>query len=243
MPKESFINVQNTRIPLRVKKEWRKTVRYSISKKSINLTVPSFYNRFQIADEYQKLNQWAQKQFLKSPQMIERFKIREYNDQDYFKIFGKVFILNIKIEKRKTFSAEIINKKILIKAPEHQDEQIRHKEIGLLLSRLFSKHFLAEIETRVQYFNKLYFKEKINSIRLKNNQSNWGSCSSNRNINLSSRLLFAPQYIIDYVIVHELAHLKEMNHSDRFWSVVKNAMPDYKERDAWLTKYGNQFKF
>ena len=52
------------------------------------------------------------------------------------------------------------------------------------------------------------------------------------------RLLFAPPEVVDYVIIHELAHLIELNHSHRFWAEVARAMPNYEEQEAWLKKYG-----
>lgn len=58
----------------------------------------------------------------------------------------------------------------------------------------------------------------------------WGSCSSKKSLNFSWRLMMADDAVIDYVVVHELAHLTEMNHSARFWAIVKNELPDYKER-------------
>ena len=64
----------------------------------------------------------------------------------------------------------------------------------------------------------------------------WGSCSSERNINFSYRLIMAPQDVIDYVVVHELAHLKEMNHSRRFWSLVELYSPNYKLHVQWLKR-------
>ncbi|MCB0682671.1 MAG: M48 family metallopeptidase, partial [Saprospiraceae bacterium] len=64
-----------------------------------------------------------------------------------------------------------------------------------------------------------------------------------RNINLSTRLLFAPPKVIDYVIIHELAHLVEMNHSRRFWDLVAAAMPDYEEQEKWLKKFGHRCDF
>ncbi|MDV7393186.1 M48 family metallopeptidase, partial [Arthrospira platensis SPKY1] len=77
----------------------------------------------------------------------------------------------------------------------------------------------------------------------KYNSSNWGSCSSGRNINLSTRLLFAPPAVQDYVIIHELAHLVELNHSDRFWKLVSEIMPDYEEKEKWLKEYGHLCEF
>jgi len=61
-------------------------------------------------------------------------------------------------------------------------------------------------------------------------KTRWGSCSSKGNLNFSWRLMLADEEAIDYVVVHELAHLREMNHSPRFWAVVEAAMPDYRQR-------------
>jgi len=243
MADKSYIKYENLRIPLKIKKEWRRTVRYSISKKSINLTVPKFYTRDQIQKEFEKIRAWSHQQFRRSPDMVERFVPRTYTTGDSLSIYGEQFDLIINYKNRKTCSAEIMDQTVLINAPEDLDDHDRHKNIGNLLSRLFSKHFLPAITTRVMALNELHFQEQINRVSLKNNQSNWGSCSSNRNINLSSRLLFAPRDVIDYVIIHELAHLKEMNHSKRFWSIVEKAMPGYKTKDAWLTKNGYMLKF
>ena len=62
-------------------------------------------------------------------------------------------------------------------------------------------------------------------------------------MNLSTRLLFAPKDVIDYVIIHELAHLYEMNHSKKFWNIVSQVMPNYKEKEKWLSKNGRLCDF
>ena len=68
-------------------------------------------------------------------------------------------------------------------------------------------------------------------------KTRWGSCSSKRNINLNRCLLGAPIDVLDYVIVHELCHLKEMNHSKKFWKLVKEIIPEFKEKMFWLKKH------
>jgi predicted metal-dependent hydrolase len=75
------------------------------------------------------------------------------------------------------------------------------------------------------------------NIRVNKAKTRWGSCTAKGDINFTYRLLFVPQELIDYVVVHELAHLKEMNHSPRFWAVVQSVMPDYKERRKQLKEY------
>ena len=83
-----------------------------------------------------------------------------------------------------------------------------------------------------------YFAEKMGvapaAIKVTNAKTRWGSCSSKKSINFSWRLALADDDVIDYVIVHELAHLKEMNHSPRFWAIVEKVMPDYAYRKLKL---------
>jgi len=72
------------------------------------------------------------------------------------------------------------------------------------------------------------------SIKINSAKTRWGSCSSQKNINFSWRLIMADDDVIDYVVVHELAHLVHMDHSGRFWKVVENVVPDYRERNKRL---------
>ena len=72
------------------------------------------------------------------------------------------------------------------------------------------------------------------AIKITSAKTRWGSCSNRKSINFSWRLIMADDNTIDYVVVHELAHLKEMNHSLRFWAVVQSILPDYKQRQQSL---------
>lgn len=76
-------------------------------------------------------------------------------------------------------------------------------------------------------------------ITVRDQQTRWGSCSTQGNLNFNWRLILAPQEVLDYVVVHELAHRVEMNHSERFWSVVESVLPDYRQRRQWLRKHGD----
>lgn len=73
-----------------------------------------------------------------------------------------------------------------------------------------------------------------NRIYLMNQRTRWGSCSSKRNLSFNWRLVLAPPEILDYIVVHELAHLKEMNHSQRFWLLVRSFCPDFERHKCWL---------
>jgi len=75
-------------------------------------------------------------------------------------------------------------------------------------------------------------------IACRNQRTRWGSCSSKRNLNFNIRLVMAPLEVLDYLVVHELAHLREMNHSPRFWALVDRYCPERKRHQRWLKEHG-----
>ena len=77
-------------------------------------------------------------------------------------------------------------------------------------------------------------------ITIRNQKTRWGSCSSKGNLNFNCLLMLAPPEVLDYVIVHELCHRKEMNHSPRFWAEVAKIDPDYKKHEKWLKTEGTK---
>jgi predicted metal-dependent hydrolase len=77
---------------------------------------------------------------------------------------------------------------------------------------------------------------EVQSVSVRNQRSRWGSCSARKRISLNWRLIQTPPFVTDYIIVHELMHLKEMNHSARFWEHVERAFPAYREAEKWLRR-------
>ncbi len=91
------------------------------------------------------------------------------------------------------------------------------------------------ITSRLQHFNQFY-RLTYNRVAIRDQRRCWGSCSAKGNLNFSYKLLFLPACLRDYVIVHELAHLRVLNHSADFWAVVAEVMPDYAERAQALRR-------
>jgi predicted metal-dependent hydrolase len=83
------------------------------------------------------------------------------------------------------------------------------------------------IKTKLENFNQFYGFH-FEAISIRNQRTRWGSCSRKGNLNFNYKLLFLPEHMADYVIVHELCHLGEFNHSRRFWNLVAKKIPDYK---------------
>jgi predicted metal-dependent hydrolase len=80
---------------------------------------------------------------------------------------------------------------------------------------------------------------KYNQLYIRNQRKKWGNCSKDKNISLNWRLIKAPTFVIDYLIVHELVHTEIMNHTHKYWTMLKSYYPDYRDAINWLDKYGN----
>ena len=112
--------------------------------------------------------------------------------------------------------------------------ELTKQEIKLLTTK--AKRIIPQ---RVRYYANL-MRVEYGRITIRMQKSRWGSCSGKGNLNFNCLLMRTPDEIIDYVVVHELCHLKEMNHSPRFWAEVEKVIPDYKERRKWLKDHGNE---
>ncbi len=243
MTESHFIDIEGTKIQVEVIRERRRSVRFSVVKDGVNVRMPFMFTPEQEREQFKRLHEWLLKVNKKRENFLEKFEPKSYQTGDVLTVGERKYFLDIYIEDKKNHSARFKNGTIILNLSQHDTETHRTKAIGQMLSRVVANDFLPEITRRVQEWNHIYFKKNIKSVQLKHNHSNWGSCSRDGNINLSTRLLFAPDDVIDYVIVHELSHLVEMNHSDRFWKVVSDVMPNYQEKEKWLSQNSSKCNF
>ena len=115
-----------------------------------------------------------------------------------------------------------------------QSKALSEQEIRLLTTRA-KRVFPPKVKKFAEIIGVTY-----GNITIRMQKSRWGSCSGKGNLNFNCLLMNAPEEIVDYVVVHELCHRKEMNHSPRFWAEVEKVMPDYKERRKWLKENGGK---
>ena len=124
-------------------------------------------------------------------------------------------------------------------------EKIAHfaKKPAKILGKYSRRDFYAHKERaralvteRIAYFNQ-YYAFSYGAVRIGNQRSRWGSCSSKKNLNFNYKIVFLPQPLQDYVIVHELCHLQELNHGKQFWDLVAQQIPDHMSRRKELRKY------
>lgn len=233
-PEQTFVAVGERKIPAKIYVENRRGIRFSLGKNGAILRMPSHLSAAAKQTELVRFQVWITEKIVeKGPEETHALG-KTYQDGDELQVGSRNYFIHIEWSENKTHSARLRSKNIYLKLTKTDTEANRTKAVRQLISRTVAQDYLPHIERRVMELNHLYFRKEIQSVSLKYNTSNWGSCSTKANINLSTCLLFAPDDVIDYVIIHELAHLLEMNHSPRFWKHVEDAMPDYKEKKKWL---------
>jgi len=122
------------------------------------------------------------------------------------------------------------------------EQRQRLRERPLALQRCDNDHYRAHkesarrlVRTKVSYWSAFYG-FRVQRIAIRNQRSRWGSCSTLGNINIHYKILFLPEHLQDYLIIHELCHLAEPNHSSRFWALVARAYPAYKSAQRELKR-------
>ncbi len=123
---------------------------------------------------------------------------------------------------------------------EAEERRRRLESVGLLTQEELESlaHQAAELlPERVRYFAE-QVGVTYGRITVRSQKSKWGSCSSKGNLNFNCLMMLTPPEVRDYLIVHELCHRREMNHSPRFWAEVERVLPDYREREKWLKENG-----
>lgn len=234
MKYNASIHAGGLEIPVDISLERRRDTRFGLTGKRATLRMPIGVQPDYVRLQLHKLQEWVAEVFQKKPVMRQPFERKIYQTGDLLEVGARRYHLDVQIESRATHTARLIGNTIQLQLSEKSTPNHLQKSIKTLLSRVVAGDFYPEIYRRVLDWNDRTFRQHIKSVNLKYNSTNWGSCSAHSNVNLSTRLLFAPEPVQDYVILHELAHLVELNHSDRFWALVETHMPDYPEKERWL---------
>ncbi|MCH2023234.1 MAG: M48 family metallopeptidase [Saprospiraceae bacterium] len=215
-------NKRSRRITLRVKPNGHVTVSLPM--------LSSYYEAKRIL--FKNIN-WIKKQQKKYSEKSELNKLT-YNSS--FKVRHKT--LTILPTNQLNLALKIKENNIEIEVPvvwdlDQNNSQSKIQDAIIKALRVESKNYLPQHTRSIAKQNGI----KINDIRIKKIKSRWGSCSIKKNINLSLYLMLLPDELIDYVIYHELAHIKHQNHSAKFWQHLEDLYPGAKELDKKMKKY------
>lgn len=157
----------------------------------------------------------------------------ENGDTLYY--LGEARTLRVIREERSRARVKMVMDLLLMWIPYEADYEYRKEQ----LEKWYRKEAAAVFGEKAEEFAQA-LSVSFQDIRIKDQKSRWGSCSSKRNMNFNWRLLMAPEPVCDYVIIHELCHLIHMNHSPDFWNLVESVCPDYRQYKKWLKENGKQ---
>ena len=197
---------------------------------------PFGLSRRRIEEIIGKKKKWITKKKRQIKERNDRLSLKIFTSGEQFYYLGRQYPLFVD----NTESSDSRNKlkfdKKFVLNKEYQD-------IARELFILFYRRKAYElIERRAAFYAESY-RLKYSRISITKAEKRWGSCSSKGSINFSYRLIMTPPEIVDYVVVHELAHLKHHNHSVNFWREVEKMLPEYRNRRVWLKKNGFLFHF
>ncbi len=207
----------------------RKTVAISVEQTlKLKIKAPKHISDTEILNIIEKHKKWILKriEILKQSKNIQK----SFNEGEKYLLLGRNYELKIADT---DFPVGIKGDFLIVNSKYSKNV----KETVLFFYKLYAKEFFSKKVNEITALTGHKFK----TLKISNAKTRWGSCSSFGNINLSWRLIMAPESIIDYVIIHELSHLKEMNHSSRFWKEVEKYIPDHKKRRLWLKQNGHLF--
>jgi predicted metal-dependent hydrolase len=229
-----LLEINGIKYLVKIHYENRSNSRVSIRRTAINIRIPSFLSSAKKNEQLEKMKTWAKNKIMKNPEKFRLKPQKEYKNGDLLKIGDEEFALRIEFKDKKGSSARPMSNTIKLSISDNLSKEEQNNHISSLISRCIAYKRLPKLQEKLHELNERHFNQRINKIFFKHNKSNWGSCSNAGNINISTRLLFAPDKVLEYVCIHELAHLIEQNHSDRFWMLVETAMPGYMEKEKWL---------
>lgn len=238
--KEYFIETSNNQITYTVVKTKRKTIGITIDMNGeVKVSAPLRISEKQIKEVVQKKADWI---IIKVNEVRERNSntvCREFISGEKFLYLGKEYTLEI-VEKD-LGQAEVFMQEdtIAVYISQGMSEESRKQTIKEALVKWYRQRFAEVVKDRIEKYS-LQLKVAPCKVVIKDQKIRWGSCSKKGNINLNWRLIMAPLHVIDYVVVHELCHLKVMNHSKDFWNLVESILPNYHESRKWLKVNGNR---
>ena len=203
----------------------RKTIAICIRNGGVEVKAPLRASQADIDKFVASKQAWIEKNLAVSTEKKERRESFTLNYDSLLIYRGKQYPLVARNGSRIGFDDE---QNHFYLPPNLSSEQLKHNCVQIY--KMLAKR---DLSGRVLHFSKI-MEAMPTAVKINSATSRWGSCSGRKSLNFSWRLIMADDDVIDYVVVHELAHITEMNHSPRFWAIVESVLPDYKERQNQL---------
>lgn len=237
-----YFEWQGRKVNLHIYNENRINSRVSITKTGVHVRLPVLLPHFEKERLTKQFVEWAKKRLDEKPELFHS-ENRIYKSGDKIKLFDKTLTILLESKNNEGNFAQIKGDVLYIEVSNSLKEEVYYNVVGKLVYKVLANHYKNKIWHWLNELNEKHQFGELKNLSMKNNSSNWGSCSSKGNINISVRLLLAPANTVEYVLIHELAHLQEQNHGKNFWNLVEKACPNYKQHKKWLKIYAKDCVF
>lgn len=236
MDKDCYINANDKKIQYKLVRSRRKTIGITISKEGdVKVSAPLKTTEKQIVDIVNNKAPWILKKLeeIRNSYGVSA-KNRLFQSGEIFLYRGLEYTLNIH-KKHGIRKPEIglQSEGINIVLPDNAVVDDEGAFIKSLLRSWYIGQFEIIIRERIPKYASLVGVNP-SKVTIREQKTRWGSCSAKGNINLNWKLIMAPPEVLDYVIVHELCHMRQMNHSKKFWDIVGNTLPEFSKSKKWL---------
>lgn len=228
-------------IPYEERKSARiKRISIRVTPDKVRVSAPTRSSKREIQAFIEKNSEWILENWVKLQETIIKPSLRLYETGVKVPYLGRDIEIRISEIEQKMISARFESKtdSLNITLPLGISKEQRQEAVREILEKWFKQKarsiFLKKLDTWSQAMGVTY-----NQFRLKEQKTRWGSCSSLGNINLNWRAIMATESIIDYLVIHELAHLRYLNHSEDFWNFVARFCPEYMGYRKWLRENGH----
>lgn len=201
----------------------RATLRYDLQSQGFKVRIPPHFNRKTVEQFLKEAHFWMETQLSKAP------LIRHVHSCDKIMIMGNEIELCYHPSRRTSFLFNGCTLHLMSPTPHY----------GPLLEKWLRQMILEYLQVKSEKYSRI-LGAVVRKVNIREAQSRWGSCSAQGALSYNWRLIFAPQWVIDYVVAHEVSHLKEMNHSAKFWRLVTQLYPEAQKARHWLKQHGTE---
>ena len=233
------LKIGSTVITYSIRRSFRaKYVNISVGVDGVQVVAPVSMDDSEIIPLVEKKREWIFNKFESYRHRVAQIRVeREFISGEKLLFMGNDYPLKVIEDEGRFTRVNLTEGQFHVSINKDIPLEMRREIIRRKLEQWYISKAKKIIHERLELFADKIGVE-INTVRYKNQKTRWGSCSQKGNLNFNWKLVMAPTYIVDYVVVHELCHLIQMNHSKEFWQQVGGRIPDYKERRRWLKENG-----
>lgn len=212
----------------------RKTISIEVEPSGeVNVIAPVSSKEDDILNRVKSKAIWiVQKQYQVKNININKINREAVNGESYMYLGRNYSLQLVDDNSLKEIEVKLFRGKFLVITNTREEEKIK-----LALEKWYRDKTLKKIKQRINYYQD-YFKDKAKDIKVKEQKKRWASCTRNNELLFNWRCVMAPANILDYIVVHEMAHMEYKNHSKEFWIKVMEVLPDYNLRKEWLRNNG-----